>query len=185
MELIEADLSTANFFPGFQNYNSGSFSFDSSSNKYNIVSAVTTSTWGSGVSLISNKIHVPYKMVYRVILDVYVPTAHSIQIDINNSPASGTIQGGNDNDANRTETLFNIPAGTWTTISWGSQNIHANNTNGVDIIVYDGIGLKTSGDSASITWNIRNPRVYIGYSPAFTNVSMSPTNIKSNYFMEI
>ena len=171
----EKGLSSTNLFPGFSYYNSGSYSYNSSENKYTIVSAVTSSTWGSGVNLTTGKIHVPYKMIYRVILDVYVSTAHTVVIDINNYPESGTIQGGNDNDTNRTNTTFNIGANTWTTITFGSQNIHPNNMNGTDIIVYDGIGLRTANDASSVTWYIRNPRVYVGDSAQFTNASISAT----------
>lgn len=183
--LQENGLSTVNYFPGFNNFNSASYSYNTSENKYTIVSAVTTSVWGSGVCLVSNKIRVPHKMVYRVILDIYVPTEHDIQIDINNSPISGTITGGNDNDYGRTITNFNIPAKTWTTIIFGSGNNNTNNTNGVDISPYDAIGLITSGDSSAVTWYIRNPRVYIGPSDEFIKASINSQKIISNQIIEL
>ena len=159
-------LSGYNYISGakFNNYNSGSITGPTDS-KYTIVSAVTSSTWGAGFSI--PNIILPYGCVYRVSMEVYVPTAHGIQIDINNSVPSGiTIQGGNDNDNGslRTGTYFSIPANTWTTITWGSTNSHANNTQHVDISVYDGIGLRTDSDTAAITWYMRNPRFYVGFN---------------------
>lgn len=157
-------LSGYNYLSGatFKNYNSGTIT-GPVDGKYTITSSVTSSSWGAGFYIGENKILVPYGCMYRVMLEVYVPTAHGIQVDINNSVPSGVnIQGGNDND--RTGTYFDIPANTWTTITWGSSNLHSNNTQHVDIAVYDGIGLKTASDSSAITWYMRNPRAYIGYN---------------------
>ena len=148
----------------FSNYNTGTIS-GPSSGQYTIVSPVSTSSWGTGFNITNGFVIVPYGAIYRVIMEVYVPTNHNIIVDINNSvPSGATIQGGNDNDANRTGTLFTIPATTWTTITWGSQNLHEKNTTKADISVYDGIGLVTTADTASVTWNIRNPRIFIGYN---------------------
>lgn len=159
-------LSGYNYLSGatFKNYNSGTIT-GPVDGKYTITSSVTSSSWGAGFYIGKNKILVPYGCMYRVMLEVYVPTAHGIQVDINNSVPSGVnIQGGNDNDNGRTGTYFDIPANTWTTITWGSSNLHSNNTQHVDIAVYDGIGLKTASDSSAITWYMRNPRAYIGYN---------------------
>ena len=126
---------------------------------------MTSSSLGAGFYIGKNKILVPYGCMYRVMLEVYVPTAHGIQVDINKSePSLVNIQGGTDNDNGRTGKYFDIPSHTWTTITWGSSNLHSNNTQHVDIAVYDGIGLKTASDSSAITWYMRNPRAYIGYN---------------------
>ena len=152
----------------FSNYNTGSIS-GPSNEQYTVVSPVTSSTWGSGFNITNGFVIVPYGAIYRVIMEVYVPTKHSIQVDINNTvPSGATIQGGNDNDTDRTGTSFSIPAATWTTITWGSQNIHGNNTTKADICVYDGVGLITSADTASVTWYIRNARIFIGYNTRTT-----------------
>lgn len=166
----------------FKNYNSGSIS-GPVDGKYTITSSVTSSTWGAGFYIGENKILVPYGCMYRVMLEVYVPTAHGIQVDINNSVPSGvTIQGGNDNDNGRTGTYFDIPANTWTTITWGSTNSHTNNTQHVDIAVYDGIGLKTASDTESTTWYMRNPRFYIGFNTKDTTGIASNTIYTSNIY---
>lgn len=174
-----------NFFGGFSNYNSGSYTV--SNGEYTITSPVTSSSWGSGVSLNNGYIIVPYGCDYRASIDVLVPTAHTIVIDHNNSVPSGiTVWSGNDNDntSKRTRSTFSIPANTWTTITWGSNNSHASNTNKVDISIYDGIGLVTSADTATVTWKIKNPRVYIGY--VGENLKrITSTAIYSNNFYEI
>lgn len=171
---------------GFSNYNSGTFSV--ANGIYTITSPVTTSTWGSGVSITNGKILVPHNCIYRVKMEVNVPTAHKIQVDINNSVPSGvTIQGGNDNDLTsaRTAAAWNISANTWTTIEWGSKNAHTSNTTGVDISVCDGIGLVTSADSAATVWQIRNPQIYIAYNDK-DKVGVDKTGfVYSNMFYEI
>lgn len=171
---------------GFSNYNSGTFT--AANGVYTITSAVTTSTWGSGVFITNGKILVPYNCIYRVKMEVNVPTAHGIQVDINNSVPSGvTIQGGNDNDLTsaRTTTAWNIPANTWTTIEWGSKNAHASNTTGADISVYDSIGLVTSVDSAATIWQIRNPQIYISYNDKDKAGVDKAGFVYSNMFYEI
>ena len=187
-DFIENGSSGFNNFQktGFSNYNSGTFTV--ANGIYTVTSPVSTSPWGSGIYITNGKILVPYNCIYRVKIEVNVPTAHRIQVDINNSVPSGvTIQGGNDNDLGsaRTTTSWNIPANTWTTIEWGSKNAHASNTTGVDISVYDGIGLITSADSAAVVWQIRNPQIYIAYNDK-DKVGVDKAGfVYSNYFYEI
>lgn len=187
-DFIENGSSSFNNFQKtvFSSYNSGTFTV--ANGIYTITSPVSTSSWGSGVYITNGKILVPYNCIYRVKIEVNVPTAHRIQVDINNSVPSGvTIQGGNDNDLGsaRTTTSWNIPANTWTTIEWGSKNAHASNTTGVDISVYDGIGLITSADSAAVVWQIRNPRIYIAYNEK-DKAGVDKTGfVYSNYFYEL
>lgn len=177
-------LSTYNFFSSFSNASS---TVTYSSNQYTVTSPVNTSTWGSQITLTNNaKIVVPYGCIYRVMLDVQVPTQHTIVIDINNRAASGTNWSGNDNDlsSQRTATTFTIPANTWTTITWGSANMHASNTNKEDIYVYDSIGLRNSSDTAATTWYIKNPRVYLGFNLQ-EKASISESTMNATQFYEI
>lgn len=168
----------------FNAYNGGSIS-GPSSGQYTIVSPVTSSSWGSGISLAQGQIVVPKDCLYRVMLEVYVPSAHTIVVDINNTVGVGSTWNGNDNDltSTRTATTFSIAANTWTTITWGSSNAHASNTDGVDILPYDGIGLRTSDDSASTTWNMRNPRFSVFYNQR-TNAGVDASTAYALQFVE-
>ena len=170
----------------FLGYNSGSISGPASDGKYTINSAVTANSWGAGFSIEQNKIILPYNCIYRIKMEVYVPSAHKIAVDVNNTVPSGvTIQGGNDNDntALRINGTFSIPAKTWTEITWGSVNSHEKNTKHVDIAVYDCVGLITSGDSAATSWAMRNPRIFIGYNTK-GNAAIDKNNIYSKYICE-
>lgn len=171
------------FFPitAFNNYNSGSYTKDGTI--FTITSAVTSSTWGSGISVPQQIIVVPYGLSYRISFEANISTAHNIQIDINN--LCGSVSG-NDHDTGRTATTFSIPANTWTTVTWGSSNLNTTqNPDQLDIIVYDGIGLKTSEDSTAITWIIRNPK-FIVYKNDLSIASIEKNNIvHSNIFYEI
>lgn len=141
----------------FNNYNSGSFT--KSESIFNITSPVNSSTWGTGISIPQGLIVLPYEYTYRVSFDAYVPSTHTIVIDINN--LCGTVSG-NDHDTGRTVTSFSIPATTWTTVTWGSANTNTTqNPDKLDLIIYDGIGLCTSEDTATINWQLRNPRILI------------------------
>ena len=97
-------------------------------------------------------------------MEVYVPTAHKIVIDVNNYSCDGTSWAGNDNDNTncRTATTFEVPANTWTTISWGSSNTHSSNTNHASIYVLDTTCLYTADDTANVVWYIRNIKVQMG-----------------------
>lgn len=176
------NFSTENIFPGFNNYSSGTQTYNAATKTYTIVSAVTSSTWGSGVSIASTAsagVHVPYGYSYRFSAEVKVPSAHTITIDFNNYACSGSSWAGNDNDNGSYRTgsasgttsgnVISIPANTWTKIFFGTKNLHASNIDQVPIYIVDGIGLNTASDSASITWYIRNPKVQIGdYVTAWT-----------------
>ena len=147
---------------GITAYNTGSISaFDPSMNGYTITSPVTTSVWGAGFNLRSGTYAVPYGSAYRVSAEIWVPSAHGIQIDYNNSPNLGA---GNDNDnsSKRLSNYFSIPANKWTKIVWGTENSADINTNKVPIYPYDGVGLDTRNDTASIVWKIRNIKFEIG-----------------------
>lgn len=178
-------LSGYNYISGatFGNYYTGTIT-GPTDGKYTIVSpAGSNATWGCGFAI--PYITVPYGCTYRISMEVYVPTAHNITIDINNTVPSGvTIQGGNDNDNGslRTGTTFSIPANTWTTIRWGSTNSHTNNTQHVDIAVYDGIGLKTASDTEATTWYMRNPRFYVGFNTKDTTGVASNTIYTSSIY---
>lgn len=171
----------------FDNYSGGSIT-GPSNNQYTITSpGGANASWGAGFSIRNGQIIVPYGCLYRISVEVYVPTAHGIQIDINNTVPSGvTIQGGNDNDNStlRTSTYFSISANTWTTITWGSVNTNSKNTQHVDISVYDGIGLRTNADTSVTTWYMRNPRAYIGYNEK-NLFGIDTGNIYSNSIIEI
>lgn len=183
-ELVEFGLSE-NLWQGINGYSS-------SNGIYTINSAVSTSGWGSGFSL---KDHIfPYGTYYRVSMDVKVPSAHRIQIDINNkTPSTITAWSGNDNDivGQRTGTSFNIPADVWTTITWGSINLNPNNTTHSDLYVYDNVGLITSGDSATVQWQMKNPKYQLGFITSategiFNKASFTKSgNIYANDFYEI
>ena len=177
----ENGLSTYNFFNGFSNKTS---TVTFSAGQYTVVSSVASSAWGSQIMLKDDaKIVIPYGCYYRATIDVYIPTTHNVRIDINNRSSNGTNWGSNDNDTNRTSTTFTIPAETWTTITWGGSNTHANNTNKEDLYVYDSIGLVNSSDSEATTWYIRNPRVYIGFN-SYTNAKVFNEHMRVNEIYE-
>ena len=184
-QIIEFGLSNLTF-KGFNNYISGSYTL--SNGIYTINSPVVSSNWGSGVHL---KDHIlPYGTYYRVTIEVKVPSAHTLVIDINNKVPNGVSWSGNDHDVQRTATTFNIPANTWTIITWGSANLSTSNTGYWDLAVYDGIGLKTSGDSAAISWQIQNPKYQLGSiinttEGIFNKASITKTgHIYANEFYE-
>ena len=186
-KITENGMGTYNFLSlgKFDNYSSGTIT-GPSNGKYTVTSpSGANATWGAGFSITNGQIIVPYGCIYRIKMEVFVPTAHGIQIDINNTVPSGvTIQGGNDNDNGnlRTSTYFSIPANTWTEITWGSINTNEKNTHHVDISVYDGIGLKTNADTAAVTWYMRNPRAYIGFNTKDTTGVASNTIYTSNIY---
>lgn len=185
--LQENSQSSFNFYDlvGFNNGTS-TLSYNSSTSIFTVTSPVSTSTWGAAFSIANNKFYVPYQSIYRVSLEIYVPTAHKIVIDINNKAESGENWSGNDNDLTsaRTATTFNIPANVWTTITFGSTNAHVDNTSHLGLYVYDGIGLYTADDTATVTWQFRNPKMTLGWNNK-TISSISNTNtIYTNNFYE-
>ena len=74
----------------------------------------------------------------------------------------------------------------WTEVTWGSSNLNTSqNPDQLDINVYDGIGLKTSSDTASITWTMRNPK-FIIYKNDLSIASIGKNEIThSNIFYEM
>ena len=181
----ENGVGTCNYFGGTFTNISSTATF--SSNQYTISSPVSSSSWGSQICIPNDgKVKIPYGCLYRISMEVQVPTAHNIVIDINNRASGGTNWAGNDNDltSTRTATTFSIPANTWTTITWGSSNAHASNTNHEDILVYDYIGLVNSSDSAATTWYIRNPKINLGRN-IYTNAGVSKDTNRATQFYEI
>lgn len=172
-------------FPGF---NSGTSKVAYTNGQYVITSPVSSSTWGANFSIITDKIRVPYGMTYKLSMDVYVPTKHTLRIDVNNKAVTGGNWNGNDNDLGNTRVYvpsnLTIPAETWTTISWTAINIHPDNVNQVDLIVYDGIGLYNKDDTETTTWYIKNPKIEIGFD-LNTALSLSNEKILMNNFFEV
>ena len=152
-------------------YYSGAISAIDSTGKYTVTSPVNSTTWGTGFSIKNNIIIVPYGC---------------IQVDINNAVPGGTVWSGNDNDvsAKRYYSNLSIPANTWTTVIFGGINAHEKNTKKEDISVYDGIGLVTSADTATVTWYVRNPAVYVGFNERDI-LGISKDNLYSNLIYEI
>lgn len=148
--------------------NTSSVSYDINTDTYTIKSDFGSTSWIGYTVYIKNtsEISIPYGKSYRASLEVYVPTRHTIVIDVNNNVASGTAWAGNDNDngSKRTKTSFIIPEKTWTKIVWGSENSNSKNTNKLNILPYDSIGLRTDSDTAPVTWYIRHPKIEIGTS---------------------
>lgn len=170
----------------FNGYYTGTISTIDSTGKYTVTSPVSSTSWGTGFSIKNNIIIVPYGCIYRFKMDVFVPTAHKIQVDNNNTVPGGTVWSGNDNDniTKRYYSNLSIPANTWTTVIIGSSNTSEKNTKKEDISIYDGIGLVTSADTAPITWYVRNPAVYVGFNER-NILGISKDNLYSNLIYEI
>ena len=141
---------------------------------FNITSPVTTNGFGSGRNLYPRTFPLPYGYRYRIRMEVRIPSAHTMKVDVNNDVELGhSGWQGNDNDLDvlRTPTSFSIPANTWTTIEWGSANVHPLNTTHENIYVRDGFGVVTKDDSAAVTWEMRFPQIKI-YKDTNTNFSI-------------
>lgn len=145
-----------------------SVTYDKYTDTYTIVSPVGTTTWGYGVNVNQSlKVIIPYGATYRFSAEVYVPTAHTLKFDYNNTSADSTTLanwGGNDNDntGTRLASSFSIPANQWTRIVAGSSNTATGNTAGVGIIDYSLLGLYTANDTESVTWYVRHPKIELG-----------------------
>lgn len=170
-------------FPGFNNYYSGTYTYSSTDKKYTVTSPSGSNSWGHGVQL--QGIYLPYGVWYRVSMEVYVPTQHSVQVDVNNYAVGVSSWAGNDNDVvgSRSYSLGTIPANTWKEISWKACNKNANNTSQVDLCVYDGLGLVTTNDTASTEWYIRNPKIEFFYA-SNNKFGISNNAIYANEFIE-
>ena len=170
-------------FPGFNNYNSGTYTYSSTDKKYKIISPSGSNSWGRGVQLKS--VYLPYGMWYKISMEVYVPTQHNLQVDVNNYAVGVSSWAGNDNDAvgSRSYSIGTVPANTWKEISWKACNKNTKNTSQVDIGVYDGLGLVTTNDTASTEWYIRNPKIEFFYD-LNNKFGISNNAIYANEFIE-
>lgn len=174
-------------FPGFVNhYQGGSVKWDSTNWRYEVTSLKNgNASWGTGAQL-KDTVHVPYGMWYRISIDVYTTTQRQIVIDFNNKSSSGNNWNGNDNDASdrRSVTWYTTTANTWTNIKWYGKNEHKLNTNKVDIILYDGIGLKANNnDTEDIVWYIANPKMELFYNWN-DKFAIDSSTIYANEFIE-
>ena len=152
---------------GLANNSATSTSYDEKTDTYTIVSPVSDSTWGVGVKIgITNKVVIPYGEYYRISMEVYVPTTHTLAIDYNNYSNDSSVASwnGNDNDLSsaRLAGTASIPGGKWTKVVFGSQNAHASNTSKAAIYETSTFGIRTSADTEPVTWYIRHPKVELG-----------------------
>lgn len=161
-------------------YNTASVSFNKQTNTYTVVSLPNASgtRWGNGVAF-NKKARIPFGKPYRVSIEVLLPVDINVVVDMNSSPESGSIiPGSNDNDAieYRTNTVFSVKANTWTKLTWGSYNGNLRNTNKVDLLIWDGIGIVPQ--SSNITWYIKNPKIELGNKA--TDWTPAPEDIDSD-----
>lgn len=172
-------------FPGFNNYYSGTYTYSSTDKKYTVTSPSGSNSLGHGVCIKTNNVYLPYGVWYRISMEVYVPTQHSLQVDVNNYAVGVSSWAGNDNDNSdsRSYSLGIIPANTWKEISWKTCNISAKNTTQADICVYDGLGLVTTNDTDTTEWYIRNPKIEFFYA-SNNKFGISDDAIYANEFIE-
>ena len=152
---------------GLVNNSATSTSYDEKTDTYTIVSPVSDSTWGVGVKIgTTNKVVIPYGEYYRISMEVYVPTTHTLAVDYNNYSNDSSVASwnGNDNDLSsaRLEGTASIPGGKWTKVVFGSQNAHASNTSKAAMYETSTFGIRTSADTEPVTWYIRHPKVELG-----------------------
>ena len=146
--------------------------WDNENNQYISTSPVNSSTYGvEGFTM--NNVFVPYGFKYIISVEVYIPTAHRLSLDINNNVGwtpGVTDQPGNDHDMQdkRTKSNLNIPAATWTTVTWSAQNTKVSTEGGsnanpdkLPLQVWDTLRLYTVDDTEPTTWYIRNCKMYI------------------------
>ena len=146
------------------NNSATSFTYDSATDTYTVVSPVGTSTWGYGLRFgDSPQYLIPYNGTCRWSMEVFTPTATTLVVDYNNYAVGGDSWSGNDNDltADRLSGTISIPANTWTKIIMGTKNANASNTAKLPIRDASTFGLRTDGMSAALTWKIRNIRWYL------------------------
>lgn len=152
---------------GLVNNNATSTSYNEKTDTYTIVSPVSDSTWGVGVKIgTTNKVVIPYGEYYRISMEVYVPTTHTLAVDYNNYSNDSSVASwnGNDNDLSsaRLAGTASIPGGKWTKVVFGSQNAHASNTSKAAIYETSTFGIRTSADTEPVTWYIRHPKIELG-----------------------
>ena len=152
---------------GLTNNSATSTSYDEKTDTYTIVSPVSDSIWGVGVKIgTTNKVVIPYGEYYRISMEVYVPSEHTLVVDYNNYSNDSSVANWNSNDndlssARLAETV-SIPGGKWTKVIFGSQNAHASNTSKVAIYETSTFGIETTTDTKPVTWYIRHPKVELG-----------------------
>lgn len=152
---------------GLVNNSATSTSYDEKTDTYTIVSPVSEFTWGTGVKIgTTNKVVIPYGEYYRISMEVYVPTTHTLAVDYNNYSNDSSVANWNSNDNDLTSARLagtaSIPGGKWTKVVFGSQNAHASNTSKVAIYETSTFGIRTSADTEPVTWYIRHPKVELG-----------------------
>ena len=101
-------------------------------------------------------------MSYILTYEVYSPTAAQWYIDYNNNNLNNSFSG-NDNDKDRLRTGVNVPANTWTLITYGCSNTNeTKNPNHLPLYDYSsGLGPVMNNISSAITWHMRNPQWYL------------------------
>ena len=161
-------------------YNTASVSFNKRTNTYTVVSPPNAggTTWGNGVAF-NRKARIPFGKPYRASIEVLLPVDINVVVDMSNSPESGSIiSGSNDNDAKeyRTNNVFSVKANTWTKLTWGSYNGNLRNTNKVDLLIWDGIGIVPQ--SSNITWYVKNPKIELGNKA--TDWTPAPEDVDSD-----
>ena len=141
----------------------GTMTWDATNNYYTITSNPNTSTWGIGPAVgTSPKKIIPWGMSYILTYEVYSPTAAQWYIDYNNNDPTTSLSG-NDNDNGRLRTGVNVPANTWTLITYGCSNTNETKNPG-HLPLYDystGLGPVMTNISSAITWHMRNPQWYL------------------------
>lgn len=121
------------------------------------IPANITDPWQYHIAIPSSqpiRAEIPYGCEYRASVDVLFPADNTIYVDINNAPTSGNAWAGNDNDnrEKRVNLHINVKGGIWTRIFWGSENSNPRNTSKVNLIVYDGLYLKTQPTEVKAKW---------------------------------
>lgn len=160
----------------FINSTSSSVTYYPDTDAYEIVSKYgdSVSEWGSTAAINTNCNSVPFGSYYRVSMDIYIPTAHTVRVDTNNYPASGSAWNGNDNDLiSGRRYSFPVVAGQWAHCYIIGYNNDALNTNKVALRVSDRIGLQTRNDTAATTWWIKNYKFETSQSSDFSTVAVT------------
>lgn len=121
------------------------------------IPANITDPWQYHIAIPSSqpiRAEIPYGCEYRASVDVLFPADNTIYVDINNAPTSGNAWAGNDNDnrEKRVNLHINVKGGIWTRIFWGSENSNPRNTSKVNLIVFDGLYLKTQPTEVKAKW---------------------------------
>lgn len=164
--LITADIQDCDYVDipmSFTGFNKGTFT--QAGNLYTITSPIESSDWGRGIAI--SAIKVPYGCWYEASMEIKIPTAHNIQVDINNYFEDKSTPNGNDNDLSSVRGFIgskSIAANTWTSIKWYTQNARDINVDKLALCVYDGLGVVTTNDTESIIWQMRNPKFRIYYN---------------------